>query len=194
MVIDTIRGEMSKYLASEQGQTPHARLGELLTEEQSTVAVAESCTAGGLGSRLTETPGSSDWFEYGFITYANRAKVDLLGVSPSTLEEEGAVSEATVRQMAEGARRRADSTYALSISGIAGPGGGTDEKPIGTVHFGLATDHGTYHRRINFPPRSRAEIRKGSIDMAVAMLLWWLNGHLMDHPVDGPLDNTSSTH
>jgi len=187
-LVDAARDELGRFLVSEQEETPHARLGAMLTEREETVAVAESCTAGGLGARLTETPGASDWFEYGFITYANRAKVDLLGVSPATLDRDGAVSEACVREMARGARERSASTYALAISGIAGPTGGTDDKPVGTVHFGLATPSGTYHRRINFPPRSRAEIRKGSVDMAVAMLIWQLDDHLMAHPVDGPTD------
>jgi nicotinamide-nucleotide amidase len=196
IITEVIRDELARFLVSEQGTTPHARLGELLVDRDETVAVAESCTAGGLGARLTETPGSSEWFEYGFITYANRAKVDLLGVSEATLETDGAVSEACVREMARGARDRSDATYALAISGIAGPGGGTDDKPVGTVHFGLATPGGTYHRRIDFPPRSRASVRKSSVDMAVAMVIWLLDDHLMAHGVDGPAqpDASSSSH
>jgi nicotinamide-nucleotide amidase len=110
----------------------------LLTERNETVATAESCTGGFLAHRLTNVPGASAVFGAGFVTYANEAKVDALGVKTATIAENGAVSAEVVRQMAEGARARTDATYALAITGIAGPSGGTPEKPVGTVHIALA--------------------------------------------------------
>ncbi|MFB6263916.1 MAG: CinA family protein, partial [Bradymonadaceae bacterium] len=154
------------------------------------------CTAGGLAHRLTETPGSSDWFEYGFVTYANRAKVDLLGVSPETLDRHGAVSAPVVRQMAIGACRRADADFALSISGIAGPSGGTADKPVGTVDFGLATPEGVYRRRYEFSARSREYVRRASIDTALSLLIWHVDEKLDRHGIDGPtpVDEVRSDH
>ena len=102
------------------------------------LATAESCTGGWVAEVVTATAGSSGWFDCGFITYSNDAKFALLGVSPMTLARHGAVSEATVAAMAEGCLERSEAEVALSISGIAGPGGGSPEKPVGTVCFGWA--------------------------------------------------------
>jgi nicotinamide-nucleotide amidase len=109
------------------------RLGEALQANHATVATAESCTGGLIAAAITSVAGSSAWFEYGFVTYANRAKVALLGVSPETLAQHGAVSEETVREMALGARERTGATWAVAVSGIAGPTGGTATKPVGMV-------------------------------------------------------------
>ena len=98
-----------------------------------TLATAESCTGGWIAQAITAIPGSSDVFPGGIVSYSNRAKVELLGVSQATLDEHGAVSEQTVIEMASGARARFHSDYAVAVSGIAGPGGGTDDKPVGTV-------------------------------------------------------------
>jgi nicotinamide-nucleotide amidase len=112
-----------------------AQLGTALRRRGWTVAAAESCTGGGVAFAFTSVPGSSDWFEYGFVTYSNRAKTIQLGVRESTLESTGAVSEATVREMATGALRESGADVAVAISGIAGPDGGTAGKPVGTVWF-----------------------------------------------------------
>lgn len=118
------------------------RLGEALLAQGATVTVAESCTGGWIAKCLTDVPGSSGWFERGWVSYSNAAKREDLGVAPSLLASEGAVSEAVVRAMADGARRRAGATAALAVSGIAGPGGGSEAKPVGTVCFGLARADG----------------------------------------------------
>lgn len=114
-------------------------IAEHLTSRRQTVTCAESCTGGLLAGALTSVPGSSQWFHQSFVTYSNQAKQDRLGVMPDTLLKHGAVSRETVYEMARGAKAVAQADYALSISGIAGPGGGSAAKPVGTVWFGLAT-------------------------------------------------------
>jgi nicotinamide-nucleotide amidase len=130
-------------LYSRTGDPLEVVVGGLLRERQATVAVAESCTGGMLGARFTSTPGSSDYFVGGFITYSNALKRNLLGVPAETLEQFGAVSKETAAAMAEGARGLAGSTFAVSITGVAGPDGGTDEKPVGLVYIGIADAAGT---------------------------------------------------
>ena len=186
-VREAILDEIGDWLVVEEGDTLAHRAGTLLEEAGATVATAESCTAGWLSKMLTDTAGSSSWFEYGFVTYANEAKHRMLGVRSETLDEHGAVSPETVREMAAGARGYADATYALSISGIAGPSGGTDDKPVGTVDFGIATPEGLYSRRLQFPaPRGRRAIRRASVRTALGLLIWRLTGRLDRHSVDGP--------
>ncbi len=116
--------------------------GQLLLARGATVTAAESCTGGWIAKAITDISGSSAWFEQGFVTYSNQAKITMLGVDPATLENYGAVSEQTVREMAEGALQHAGADYAVSVSGVAGPGGGSDEKPVGTVWFGFASRAG----------------------------------------------------
>ncbi|BFM06150.1 CinA family protein [Halioxenophilus aromaticivorans] len=115
-------------------------LGSRLLNMGLTVTTAESCTGGGVASAITNIPGSSTWFEMGFVTYSNQAKVKLLGVSPETLEQHGAVSEAVVREMAIGALQQSGANVAAAVSGIAGPTGGSEEKPVGTVWLAWACD------------------------------------------------------
>ncbi len=134
-----------------------------------TVSCAESCTGGLLAAALTELPGSSAWFNVGFVTYSNAAKQQLLGVQAQTLVQHGAVSAETVCEMAQGAQAAASAHYAISISGIAGPDGGTAEKPVGTVWFGLATRNGVAAQSCHFQGE-RNEIRA----QAVAFALAWL--------------------
>lgn len=119
--------------------TPLERVvGDRLRDAGHTVAVAESLTGGLVGSRLTDAPGSSDYFDRGFVTYSNEAKLTDLGVSRESLDAHGAVSESVAREMARGARDRAGTTWGISTTGIAGPTGGTDEKPVGLVFVGVA--------------------------------------------------------
>ena len=115
-----------------------AEIGRYLQQQQQVLACAESCTGGLVASALTAIAGSSAWFSCGWVTYANAAKMQQLHVPEALLTEQGAVSEAVARAMAEGALRQADADVALAISGIAGPGGGTAQKPVGTVCFAWA--------------------------------------------------------
>ncbi len=112
-----------------------SELGDRLRSQALTIATAESCTGGWVAKVLTDIAGSSAWFERGFITYSNAAKQEMLGVRPDLIDTEGAVSEAVVREMVRGVIANSDADLALAVSGIAGPGGGTPEKPVGTVWF-----------------------------------------------------------
>jgi nicotinamide-nucleotide amidase len=114
-------------------ETLAAQLGESLRQRGLMLATAESCTGGWVAQAITAVSGSSQWFERGFVTYSNVAKVEMLGVHPATLELHGAVSEPTVREMAQGALAHSHAQVAVAVSGIAGPGGGSLEKPVGTV-------------------------------------------------------------
>jgi nicotinamide-nucleotide amidase len=109
------------------------QIGEILCKKNAKLTTAESCTGGGISKAITAVSGSSQWFEFGFVTYANTAKQKLLGVSQETLDQYGAVSEQVVREMAQGAIQQSNADYAIAVSGIAGPDGGTEQKPVGTV-------------------------------------------------------------
>ncbi len=119
-----------------------AQLGELLEQHQQVMTTAESCTGGGVASAITDIAGSSAWFDRAFITYSNEAKMQMLGVSAGLLDSVGAVSEAVVIDMVKGALVRSNATIGVAISGIAGPSGGSDEKPVGTVCFAWADQQG----------------------------------------------------
>lgn len=125
-------------LSQESLESLAAELGRLLMERGWRLAVAESCTGGWAAQAITAVPGSSDWFDRGYVTYSNAAKSEMLGVAPATLSGFGAVSEETAREMAEGALQRARARAVFAITGIAGPGGGSDFKPVGTVCFAWA--------------------------------------------------------
>ena len=133
------------------------------------LATAESCTGGLIAAAITDIAGSSAVFTHGFVTYANAAKTQMLGVPAEMLAAHGAVSSETAAAMALGARNRAGADFAIATTGIAGPDGGTTEKPVGTVWFGLAAPAGvtTYHRIF---PGNRAEVRHASVEYALALL------------------------
>jgi nicotinamide-nucleotide amidase len=136
------------------------------------IATAESCTGGLLAAALTEIPGSSDAFERGFVTYSNEAKTELLGVPAELIAKHGAVSKEVAIAMAEGAVKRAPVQIAVSITGIAGPGGGTAEKPVGLVHFAVAhNSHAALHQECRFGDIGRSEVRMKSIETALDLLL-----------------------
>lgn len=135
-----------------------------------TVTTAESCTGGMVAAAITDVAGSSAMFERGFVTYSNAAKVEMLGVSHETLEEHGAVSEEVAREMAQGALRAAKAAVAVSISGIAGPGG-SEFKPEGRVCFGLATDARIESKTIEFGALGRANVRLAARDEALSLLI-----------------------
>ncbi|MGB9610922.1 MAG: competence/damage-inducible protein A, partial [Bryobacteraceae bacterium] len=132
------------------GEPLEAVIGKLLSERGATLAVAESCTGGLLAERITSVPGSSNYFVGGFLVYCDRAKRDLAGVPAALLEQHGAISEPVARALAEGTRERTGATYALAVTGLAGPGGGTEATPVGTVYLALAGPEGTSARRFRF--------------------------------------------
>ena len=142
--------KIGKSAFSVDGSSMETVVGNLLRREKSTIAVAESCTGGLVSHWLTNVPGSSYYFLFSGVTYSNKAKIKVLDVLPATLKRYGAVHKETAKEMAENTRRIAGATYGLSTTGIAGPGGGTVYKPVGTVCIGLATPHGTKSHRFNF--------------------------------------------
>jgi nicotinamide-nucleotide amidase len=144
-------------------------VGKLLRDRGETVSVAESCTGGLIGRRLTEVPGSSDYFLEGAITYSNEAKVRILGVSTDTLDRHGAVSRECAQEMAEGMRRASGTDHSISVTGIAGPGGGSDEKPVGTVYIGYSGPAGTRSSQL-FLPGDRYLIRWRASQSALDIL------------------------
>lgn len=152
-----------------------AALGTALLERGMRVAVAESCTGGWIAKVLTDTPGSSRWFEAGFVTYSNDAKVRMLGVAEATLESQGAVSEAVVREMAAGARRAAGTAAAVAVSGVAGPGGGSPGKPVGLVHFGWSLGERDWASHAILAG-DREAVRRQSVGIALRSLLDALSG------------------
>jgi nicotinamide-nucleotide amidase len=136
-----------------------------------TVATAESCTGGLVIGALTETAGSSDVVDRGFVTYSNAAKMAMLGVLPETLEAQGAVSRQTAEAMAQGAIANSNADITVAVTGIAGPGGGTADKPVGLVHFATASRDGRLvHREMRFGDLGRAEVRRRSVVAALEML------------------------
>ena len=147
------------------------QLAKLLLQQQKLLAVAESCTGGWLAKCLTDLAGSSLWFERGFITYSNLAKQEMLGVLPETLEREGAVSGAVVREMAAGALHHSTADIAIAISGIAGPGGGIPGKPVGTVCFGLACKGNVLQSDTQYFEGDREAVRRQSVGYALKGLL-----------------------
>jgi PncC family amidohydrolase len=153
-------------------------VGAMLRSEGLTLTTAESCTGGLIGTMLTDAPGASLYYHGGWVTYANDAKVEQLGVDAALLENHGAVSEQVARAMADGALARSDADLAISVTGIAGPDGGTDEKPVGTVWFGLAqTDRPTLAQRHVFPG-DRSIIRERAAHHALNLVRLRLLGEL----------------
>ncbi|WP_337995603.1 CinA family protein [Oleispirillum naphthae] len=134
------------------------------------VAAAESCTGGLIAAALTETPGSSAVFERGFVTYSNEAKTELLGVPAATLAAHGAVSEQTARAMAEGALAHSRADAAVAVTGIAGPDGGSAEKPVGLVHFAAARRDRTTRHAVHTFPGNREEVRAAAAETALTLL------------------------
>jgi len=150
------------------GEPLEVLVGDLLRQRRATLAVAESCTGGLLAERITSVPGSSDYFLGGFLVYSNQAKRDLAGVPASLLEEHGPVSEPVARALAEGTRARTGASYALAVTGIAGPGGGTEATPVGTAYLAVAGPEGTSARRFRFlgdRERVRAFAAQTALDM-----------------------------
>jgi nicotinamide-nucleotide amidase len=147
-----IRRELGISIFSDNGEALVAVIVKLLKQRSETLATAESCTGGLIANQITDVSGASDVFLAGYVTYANSAKSDVLNIDLKLIEKHGAVSEAVARAMAEGARTRAGSTHAIATTGIAGPTGGSDQKPVGTVYVALASrDSKTLAMKFHFP-------------------------------------------
>jgi nicotinamide-nucleotide amidase len=152
-------------------------LGDLLTDRDESLAVAESLTGGLVGSRVTDVPGASAYFDRGFVTYAYDAKRELLGVSRESLDADGAVSAAVAEEMAAGARDHADTTWAVATTGTAGPSGGTPEKPVGLVYVGVAyaapwgTEASFVRSERALLDGDRSDVKRGAVDAALDALV-----------------------
>lgn len=157
--------------------SPEIEIGKLLRQRKLKLGLAESCTGGLVGHRVTNVPGSSEYFTGGVVAYAYEAKVAMLGVSWDTLNTYGAVSRETVLEMARGVRDLLAVDISVSVSGIAGPGGGTAEKPVGTTWIGLAAPEGEWARKFIFDG-DREQNKTFSADEALRMLLEYLTGNL----------------
>ncbi len=164
-----IRQRLGEIIFGEDEDTMAGVVGQMLKKAGKTLATAESCTGGMIGQMITAVPGSSSYYLGGMITYHNNLKMSLLGVSEDLLKQHGAVSEPVARAMAQGCRARTGADYALSVTGIAGPDGGTAEKPVGLVHIALAHAGGTEHMRYAFPS-SREIVRLRASLSAMNML------------------------
>lgn len=145
--------------------------GEFLRSRNLRLCTAESCTGGWIGEVVTATAGSSNWFDRGFVTYSDQAKEELLGVSPTVIRESGAVSEAAVRLMVSGALERSNADLALAVSGIAGPGGGTEAKPVGTVCFGWGRRGEPVHAASHRFAGDREAVRRQAVIHALKTLM-----------------------
>jgi nicotinamide-nucleotide amidase len=164
-----IHEKLRKHIFGYDDETLPQQVGKMLVQKKQKLAVAESCTAGMLGSMITEVSGSSDYFWGGIISYSNECKMKILGVNPATLEQYGAVSRETAEEMARGIRKLSATDYALAITGIAGPSGGTKEKPVGLVYIALASDRECIVKELKFIG-SREAIRKLSAKSALDLL------------------------
>jgi nicotinamide-nucleotide amidase len=162
------------YATGDEGM--EETVGRLLRERGLTLAVAESCTGGLIGSRITDVAGSSAYFLLGVIAYSNEAKQELLGVRAETIAAHGAVSTQTAAEMAEGVRRAAGAALGVATTGIAGPGGGSPEKPVGTVCVGLAWEGGAWSRRFDLGAREREWVKGMTAQIALDRLRRWLLG------------------
>jgi len=171
-----IRGFVGPFIFTAGNENMEDVVGKMLRDRGLIISVAESCTGGLIGNRLTNTPGSSSYFQGGVMVYSNEAKVELLNVSPETIEKYGAVSDQTVREMAEGVKKRMDTDMGLAVTGIAGPDGGSEDKPVGTVHIGLATENETFSGKYRFWG-TRKQVKLNTSMMALDWIRRHLNGN-----------------
>jgi nicotinamide-nucleotide amidase len=169
-----IEKELREYIFTNTEQTLEQVVGESLVSKQATIAVAESCTGGMLAERLTSVEGSSRYFMSGIVTYSNESKISLADIPPLLLEMQGAVSEEVARGLAEGVRERIGTTIGVGITGVAGPSGGSPEKPVGTVHIAVAAPGATKHQALLFPgnrDRIRWQASQAALNMTRRVLL-----------------------
>jgi nicotinamide-nucleotide amidase len=168
--VETVRERHADTLFSDDGRTVDQQVADLLRAGGLTIATAESCTGGLLAARLTDLAGSSDYVLGGLVVYSNEAKVALAGVDPALIERVGAVSREVAEALADGARAALEADFGVGITGVAGPGGGTPEKPVGLVWFSVAgPDDARLTRSINLPG-GRADIRDRSTTVAMHLV------------------------
>ncbi len=175
--IDKLYKIIPKYIFGEQDDSLEKSIGVLLKEKGETLCTAESCTGGMIAHQITTVPGSSEYFIGSVVAYSNRIKEKELGVNSATLEKEGAVSRQVVEQMAQGVRERFGAGYSIATSGIAGPAGGTTEKPVGTVWIAVAGKNGTYSRKYIFGNDRMRNIRRSTL-AALNLLRQYVKGEL----------------
>ena len=173
---EQIRALLGPYVFASGDKTLEAVVGDLLTARNMTLSLAESCTGGLIGHRLTSVSGSSVYFERGAVVYSDRSKVEMLGVQQPTLDTYGAVSDQTVREMAEGIRKSARTNMGLAVTGIAGPLGGSETKPVGTVFIGLSARGRLFSSQYRFPG-DRQSVKVATAEMALDWVRRYLHGH-----------------
>jgi nicotinamide-nucleotide amidase len=170
-----VRALLGPYIFASGVVSMEEVVGEKLRNKGLTISVAESCTGGLIGNLLTNAPGSSNYFMGGLLVYSNQSKIDLLNVSQETIEKNGAVSDRTVQEMTEGVKKKIGTDIGLAVTGIAGPEGGSREKPVGTVHIGLSSDRETFTGKYRFWG-TRKQIKKNTAMMALDWVRRYLNG------------------
>jgi nicotinamide-nucleotide amidase len=174
--VEELRGALGESIYSVDGRQLEAVVGDLLRAGGLTIAVAESCTGGLLASRLTDVPGSSDYVDRGIVCYSNRAKIELLGLPESLIDAHGAVSEPVASAMAEGVRARSGVRVGIGVTGVAGPTGGTPDKPVGTVAIAAVVDDNARVRTFRFIGPAREQIKFQATQAALNMLRLMLGG------------------
>jgi nicotinamide-nucleotide amidase len=170
----SVRARLGEWIFAEGSESMEEVIGRLLMKDKQTIALAESCTGGLIGHRLTQVPGSSAYVDRGIICYSNQAKIELLGVPPDLIDRHGAVSAEVAAAMAKGVRERSGVSIGLSVTGIAGPGGATATKPVGLVYVGLNTDSGEAVTREYRFHGDRSVIKLRSSQAALDLLRRWL--------------------
>jgi nicotinamide-nucleotide amidase len=173
---DSVRIRLGEWIFAEGADSMEVVVGRLLLNEHHMMALAESCTGGLIGHRLTQVPGSSAYVDRGIICYSNTAKIDLLGVPARLIQRHGAVSAEVAAAMAKGVRERSGVSIGLSVTGIAGPGGGTSTKPVGLVYVGLNANNGDAFTREHRFHGDRSVIKQRSSQAALDVLRRWLLG------------------
>jgi nicotinamide-nucleotide amidase len=166
---EAVRDRLGNYVFAEDEGTLEETIGNLLQLRRKTLALAESCTGGGIGEKITRIPGCSAYFHMGLVTYSNEAKSKLLGIDPALIEKYGAVSKEVVAAMAQGVKKIARADFGIAVTGIAGPDGGTEDKPVGTVYVALSSDAHTMAKKFNFVG-DREEVRERTKQAALEFL------------------------
>ncbi|MGH9713212.1 MAG: competence/damage-inducible protein A [Candidatus Acidiferrales bacterium] len=178
-IVERMRLALGEHLYSTRGESLEEVVAGALLEDRATIAVAESCTGGMLAERFTNVPGSSGYFLGGVVCYSNELKTSLVGVPPEMIESKGAVSPEVAMALADGIRKRTGATLGVGVTGIAGPGGGSPEKPVGLVHLAIADERGLRERAVRFPgdrDRIRIQATQTALDLVRRHFLYSAHG------------------